>query len=70
MFQLSHPFPSKCQYVSVWPRPSPLQSVSSVSILAQIPPKQTDVIVERALKTKLILVDIYKRYYDQNTFHF
>ena len=39
------------------------------------PPKQTDVILERSLtaiipQKKLILVDIFSRYYDQNTFHF
>ena len=41
-FQLSHPFPSKCQHFVLYPptflQSTPLQSVSSISILAQSPP--------------------------------
>ena len=52
MFQLSHSFPSKCQHVSI-DTPTPLKSVSSVSILAQTPhppSKRADVILECSLR--------------------
>ena len=50
MFQLSHSFPSKCQHFGL-DTPTPLKSVSSVSILAKTPhpPKRADVILERSL---------------------
>ena len=50
MFQLSNPLPSKCQHVSILAyTPTPFQSISSGSIVAQTPPKHADVILERSL---------------------
>ena len=61
MFQLSHPSLQSVSMSSFWLRPHhPLQSVSSVSILAQSPrPKPADVILERSS----LRVDILAAFY-------